>query len=425
VNAPSAELAEVVRVEGGRVVAVLARQLGDLGQAEDAVQEAALRALQTWPRSGVPAEPRAWLLTVARRKALDVLRREQRRSEKEAAAVALHEQLASGGGGDDGGEGGGGADLSGIDDDLLRLVFTCCHPALRREAQVALTLRTVCGLPVADIARVLMITEDSAAKRLVRTRQKIARAGIPYRVPRDAELPDRLASVAAVLHLVFTAGYVGVPDGELVRVDLCAEAIRLARLLDALLPGEPQLSGLLALMLLTHARRDARVDPSGQLVLLRDQDRRRWHHEEIDEGLARLADSLRRSDGLADRYQLEAAISACHSAPDGIDWPEVVRLYELLTEVAPSPAVTLNRAAALAEVQGPAAALPLLDELLAHPPAGAAGLGLHAVHADLLRRLGRRDEAAAAYRRALESGPSLPEQRFLQQRLASLTGTDG
>jgi RNA polymerase sigma-70 factor (ECF subfamily) len=403
----SAQLAEVVRIEGGRVVAVLTRTLGDLTLAEDAVQEAVLTALQTWPRSGLPDAPRAWLLTVARRKALDVLRREQNRTSKEEAAMGLAEQLR-----DD-----GPPEPSAVDDDLLRLVFTCCHPALGFDARVALTLRTVCGLSVPDIARVLMASEDAVAKRLVRTRQKIARAGIPYRVPPDAELPARLTAVAAVVHLVFTAGYAGTPGSELVRVDLCAEAIRLARLLADLMPGEATLLGLLALMLLTAARRDARLDANGELVLLADQDRSRWHSDEIAEGLALLDESLRRSDGLADRYQLEAAVAAAHVAPGGTDWHEVLRLYELLAEVAPSPAVDVNRAVAVGEVHGPEAGLALLDTLPPMPP-----LGLHVARADMLRRLGRTDDAVAAYRAALASAPSAPEVRFLQGRVAALIG---
>jgi RNA polymerase sigma-70 factor (ECF subfamily) len=406
-----AGLAEVVRVEGGRVVAVLARVLGDLAQAEDAVQEAALAAMTTWHAAGVPAEPRAWLLTVARRKALDVLRREHHRVGKEKEAMALIDQLRD----DQPSE----PNPSGIDDDLLRLVFTCCHPALALDAQVALTLRTICGLPVPDIARVLLISEDSAAKRLVRTRQKIAKAGIPYRVPPDAELPARLSAVAAVVHLVFTAGYAGSPGAELVRVDLCLEALRLARLLTDLMPGEPTLLGLLALLLLTTARRDARLDADDELVLLADQDRDRWHADEIAEGLQLLHESLRRSDGLADRYQLEAAIAACHVAPEGPDWSEVLQLYDLLLEVAPSRAVAVNRAVAVAGAQGPAAALPLLDALVSADADGeqAAALGLHAAHADLLRQLGRDASAAAAYRRALACRPSAPERRFLLRRL--------
>jgi RNA polymerase sigma-70 factor (ECF subfamily) len=403
----SAQLAEVVRIEGGRVVAVLTRTLGDLALAEDAVQEAVLTALQAWPRSGLPDEPRAWLLTVARRKALDVLRREQNRTSKEEAAMGLAEQLRDE----------GPPEPSAVDDDLLRLVFTCCHPALGFDARVALTLRTVCGLSVPDIARVLMASEDAVAKRLVRTRQKIARAGIPYRVPPDAELPARLTAVAAVVHLVFTAGYAGAPGSELVRVDLCAEAIRLARLLADLMPGEATLLGLLALMLVTAARRDARLDADGELVLLADQDRSRWHSDEIDEGLALLDESLRRSDGLADRYQLEAAVAAAHVAPGGTDWHEVLRLYGLHAEVAPSPAVDVNRAVAVGEVHGPEAGLALLDTLPPMPP-----LGFHVARADMLRRLGRPDDAVAAYREALASAPSAPEVRFLQRRVAALIG---
>jgi RNA polymerase sigma factor (sigma-70 family) len=412
VSASAAErLADVVRVEGGRVVAVLARSLGDLGRAEDAVSEAALAALQTWSVSGVPDEPRAWLLTVARRKALDVLRREQRRTDKEAQAVALIE--AQNVPEDDP----AANPASAVDDDLLRLVFTCCHPALRQEAQVALTLRTVCGLSVADVARALLIGEDTAAKRLVRTRQKITRAGIPYRVPTDAELPDRLGPVAAVVHLVFTTGYAGTPGAQLVRVDFCAEAIRLARLLVDLLPGEATLQGLLALLLLTDARREARLDEAGDLALLADQDRSRWNRGQIQEGLELLAESLRRSDGLADRYQLEASIAACHVAPSPTDWPEILRLYDLLTEVAPSAAVAINRAVAVAEVHGAGAALPLLDEAADASP-GPVSLGLHAARAELLRRLGRTDEAAGAYRQALRCGPSAPDRMYLERRLA-------
>ena len=417
-GAAARRLAETVRVEGAHVLAALTRTTGDLALAEDALQEASIAALQTWPRTGVPDEPRAWLLVTARRRALDALRREAARTGKEAAAAALADQLRAepvAGPGDSSLGGTTSPDEPGRD--LLRLVFTCCHPSLARETQVALALRTLCGLSTGEIAAVTLGSEPAVAKRLVRARQKIARAGIPYRVPADAELPDRLPAVAAVVHALFTAGYRGRAGGELVRLDLCAEALRLADLLCALMPGEPTLLGLHALLLLTHARRDARVDDAGDLVLLADQDRGRWHDGELALGRERLQDSLRRSDGLADRWQLEAAVAAQHTHRAGCDWAEVVRLYDLLTTVAPSPAVALARAVAIGERDGAAAGLAALGHVQ--------GLDdrhlLHAVRADLLRRLGDDEAASSAYEQALACGPSAAEERFLRRRLAEVT----
>ena len=415
-------LAETIRVEGRRVLASLTRTLGSLDLAEDAVQDAAVAALERWPIDGVPADPRAWLTVVARNRALDRLRREAKRPGKEALTLD---------GASDGTVGGTMERFDGdplaesvVRDDQLRLIFTCCHPALGLEARVALSLRTLCGLTTAEIARALLVPDATMAKRLVRAKQKIAVAHIPYRVPRDHELPDRLPAVLGVVYLVFTEGHTATSGDDLVRVDLCDEAVRLARLLRELLPDEAEVAGLLGLLVLTDARRATRVDAAGEIVLLADQPRDRWDGDLIDEGSALVTEALRRSGGSPGPYQLQAAIAACHAnAPtyEATDWRQIAELYRLLEERAPSPVVSLNRAVAVAERDGPAAGL-----AMAMSVAGLESFHLwHSTQASLLERLGRRDDAAVAYRHALACEPSEPERRFLVRRLAVVAGRDG
>jgi RNA polymerase sigma-70 factor (ECF subfamily) len=386
----------------------LTRALGSLDLAEDAVQDAAVAALERWPRDGVPDDPRAWLTVVARNRALDRLRREAKRSGKEATTMDPF-----------GGEPSPLPD-SVVRDDQLRLIFTCCHPALGLEARVALSLRTLCGLSTAEIARALLVPEATMAKRLVRAKGKIAGAHIPYRVPADHELPDRLPAVLGVVYLVFTEGHTATSGEHLVRVDLCDEAVRLARLLRDLLPDEGEVAGLLALLLLTDARRATRVDRDRELVLLADQDRGRWDRTAISEGADLVVEALRRSAGSAGPYQLQAAIAACHATSptyEATDWVEIAELYRLLEERAPSPVVSLNRAVAVAERDGPEAGLALVDAI-----DGLEHFHLwHAARADLLRRLGRGTESAAAYRAALDCESSAAERRFLDRRLAEVS----
>ena len=401
-------LTRVLRREGGRLTAVLAAAVGDLDLAEDALQDAGISALEVWPRTGTPRDPAAWLYVAARRKALDRLRREQRRDDREQAAVAMAAQLAP------------TLPPPGvIEDDVLRLIFTCCHPALDLDARVALALRTLCGLSTAEVARVLLVNEATMAKRLTRAKAKIRRAGIAFRVPAAAELAGRTAGVCAVVHLVYTAGHTAASGEELLREDLCDEAVRLGRLLVDLLPDQGSAQGLLALLLLTDARRSTRTDDSGDLVTLADQDRSRWDGERIAEGLALLDRSLGAGDGRADAYQLQAAIAACHAtAPSfaATDWAEVVRLYDILVDLAPNPVVRVNRAVARAELDGPGAALADLDAV----EVGARTFGWHVARADLLGRtgdlVGSREELGAA----LRLGGSEVERRHLEARLARL-----
>jgi RNA polymerase sigma-70 factor (ECF subfamily) len=413
---PEEQLAETVRLEGARVLATLIRTVGSLQLAEDAVQDAAVAALQAWRRDGIPDDPRAWLTVTARHKAYDVLRREAARPGKELASA-------------------GGAALvvpdlvpevlelvepvSVVRDDQLRLMFTCCHPALGREAQVALALRTLAGLDVAAIARGFLLPEATMAKRLTRARQKIAEARIPYRVPPDAELPGRLASVLAVVHLIATESHAPSAGEQLMRVDLEAEAVRLARLLNELMPGEPEVLSLLALLLFTAARRPARVDAAGYPVPLADQDRSRWDHAAIGEASGLLAEAVRRSGGVAGSYQLQAHLSACHStAPSyqDTDWDRIIELYDLLLGLSANPAVALNRAVAVGERDGPAAGLAALDAIT-----GMTRWHLwHAARAQALRGLGRNELAREALRRALELAPTGPERRLLTRRLTEL-----
>ena len=415
-TSPDHQLAETVRVAGAGVLATLTRTVGSLQLAEDAVQEAALAALRTWPETGIPKDPRAWLLVTARNKAYDILRRESARAAKETAASyearppratpdVAEEALAMLEPG------------SAVRDDMLRLIFTCCHPALAPEARVALALRTLAGLDVGAIARAFGVPEQTMAKRLVRARQKIATARIPYKVPGDSELPERIPAVLAVIHLIATEAHSPSSGGLVARIDYETEAIRLARLLAGLMPGEPEILGLLALLLLTAARRPARTSAPGTgPVLLRDQDRGRWDRAMIAEGTALLAEAVRRSAGVAGPYQLQAHLSACHSTAPAwaaTDWDRIIALYDLLLGPRPNPAVSLNRAVAVGERDGPAAMLAALDRLTALTRSHL----WHAARADALHRLGDQAGAAAALRTAIDLAPTAPERRLLAGRL--------
>lgn len=414
---PGERLAETVRVEGSRVLATLARTVGDLQVAEDAVQEASVAALRTWPRTGVPDNPRAWLAVTARHKAVDALRREAARSDKETTAESGWRSSPT----DPAEEAIQVLEPeSVVRDDLLRLVFTCCHPALGREAQVALALRTLGGLDVAAIARAFMVPEATMAKRLTRAKQKIAGARIPYRVPSDGELPERLPAVLGVVYLIATEAHAPTGGDDVVRVDLEAEALRLARLLADLMPDEPEVISLLALLLLTGARRSARVDRAGDPVLLADQDRSLWARGAIDEGSRRLAEAVRWSRGIAGPYQLQAHLAACHStAPSwaDTDWDRIISLYDLLLRAMANPAVALNRAVAVTERDGPEAGLEALDSIASL----SRSYLWRAARADALGRLGRRNEAEGELRQAAELAPSEPERRLLIRRLDTVS----
>jgi RNA polymerase sigma-70 factor, ECF subfamily len=412
----SREIERVFRSERQRALATLIRLLGgDFDAAEDALQEAFAEATTRWAAAGVPANPRAWLVSTARHKGLDRLRREVRFEEKrrQLAATAPRFEppkpldIALLEGGYDG----------ELGDDRLRLIFTCCHPALAVEAQVALTLRTLCGLGTEEIARAFLVPVPTLAQRLVRAKQKIRAAGIPYRVPPPELLAERLDAVLCTIYLVFNEGYAATSGPELLRLELAAEAIRLGRLLVELLPGESEARALLALMLLHHARRAARLDDAGELVLLEEQDRARWDQGEIAEGLTLVEGSLRQ--GGARPYALQAAIAALHAraaTAAETDWRQMAELYRLLAQLQPSPVVELNRAVAVAQAHGEEAGLRLLDQLEEKGELAGYHL-LPAARADLLRRLGRADEAAVAYRRALELAGNPAEQRFLTRRL--------
>jgi RNA polymerase sigma-70 factor, ECF subfamily len=392
-----AEVARIFRKESGRSVATLIRVVGDIDLAEDAVQEAFAVALHRWPADGLPPNPGGWITTTARNRAIDRLRRESRGRELLGEVVALLP-------GDQ--EPDVPEETGTVRDDRLRLIFTCCHPALSPEAQVALTLRLLGGLSTTQVARAFLVAEATMARRLVRAKHKIKAARIPYRVPADHELPGRLRPVLAVVYLVYTAGLTNPADQG-----LCAEAIRLARVLAALLPDEPEVAGLLALLLLTESRRMSRTRADGSLVLLGEQDRTRWDRALIAEGQVILRRCLRRDQ--PGPYQLQAAINAVHADAATIeetDWPQIVALYDHLLEVAPTPVVALNRAVAVGEVQGPAAALALVEEL----ELDSYHL-YHATRADLLARLGRSIEAAAAYQRAAAMAPTDAERAFLSQ----------
>jgi RNA polymerase sigma-70 factor (ECF subfamily) len=404
VTQPPAEVVDrLFRRESGRAVATLIRAIGSFDLAEDAVQEAFAIALERWPRDGVPDNPGAWITTTAGNRAIDRLRRDRVGREKSEGAEQLRalETLDA-------------DEMHDIPDERLRLIFTCCHPALAVESRIALTLRTVGGLSTREIARAFLAPEATIAQRLVRAKRKIRDAGIPYRVPPKDLLEERIGGVLTVLYLVFNEGY-SATTGTLVRVDLCDEAIWLTRVVDRLLPGEPEVGGLLALMLLQHSRRDARTDDRGEIVLLEDQDRARWDHDMIDEGVAELDRAIRgRRPG---PYQLQAAIAALHARaprPEDTDWPQIATLYARLAVADPSPVVELNRAVAVAMADGPAAGLSVLEPLaldLDHYHL------FHAARADLLRRLDRSDEARDAYERALELVTNPAERRFLERRL--------
>jgi RNA polymerase sigma-70 factor (ECF subfamily) len=404
------------REEQGRAVATLIRVTGDFDLAEEAVQDAFIRALETWPERGVPDNPGAWITTTARNRAIDRLRRRQRSFDKIEALgreTAVEQELAAI-------DPAPAEDAMPIADDRLRLIFTCCHPALAMEARVALTLRTLGGLTTPEIAHAFLVPEPTLAQRLVRAKRKIRDAGIPYRVPPAELLPERLDGVLRVLYLVFNEGYAASSGDELIRRELCAEAIRLARVVVSLLPGEPEALGLLALMLLHDARRDARVGANGELILLDDQDRARWDMARIDEGRAFIAVAL--AERRPGPYQVQAAIAALHDEaviPSATDWAQIASLYATLQRMAPSPVVELNLAAAVAMADGPAVGLAMMDGIAASGELDAYPY-LHSARADLLRRLERWSEADAAYQRALDLTTNGPERTFLEGRLAEV-----
>jgi RNA polymerase sigma-70 factor (ECF subfamily) len=400
------DVAAVFRAESGKAVATLVRSFGDLDVAEEAVQEAFLVAVERWPVDGVPPSPAGWIITTARRRGIDRVRRESTRDRRQRESVrtyAVDDPEPP-------------EEVGAVQDDQLRLIFTCCHPALAPAARVALTLRLIAGLRTPEIARAFMVPEATMAQRIVRAKRKIRDAHIPYRVPSDADLPDRLRSVLAVLYLVFNEGYLASAGDDAVRTELCAEAIRLTRQLVELMPDEGEAWGLLALMLLTESRRPARVDEHGAIVLLADQDRSRWDRALIDEGQSIVRRLLRRN--LPGPYQVQAAIAAVHSdasSAGDTDWDQIVQLYDLLRSLSPSPVVELNRAIAVGERDGAAAALELVD------PLGLDDYHLfHATRGALLDRLGRTDEAAAARARALELTTNRAEQALLRARTPEL-----
>jgi len=397
------------RSDWGRIVATLIGMIGDFDLAEECAQEAFTAAVDQWPTTGVPEFPRAWIIQTARHKAIDRLRHRTRSEEKlkvYAASGMIPEVEEP------------NYDTNEIPDDRLRLIFTCCHPALAPEAQVALTLRTLCGLETDEIARAFLVPPTTMAQRLVRAKRKIRDAGIPYVVPETKDMAERLDAVLTVIYLVFNEGYAATRGGPLLRTDLCTEAIRLGRLVRMLLAPEApaESTALLALMLLQDARRDARLDPAGDIVILEEQDRRRWDQPEIAEALPLVVEAFRGGPG---PYAVQAAIAALHcqaARAEDTDWPQILRLYDLLERLQPSPIVSLNRAVAVAMVQGPLAALPLIEELAAGGELSGYHL-LHAAKADLLRRAGSFAEAAESYARALELSTNESERRFLQRRL--------
>ena len=398
-----ADIERVFREEYGRAVAVLVRAFGDIDLAEEAVQDAFTVAVQRWPSTGLPPSPAGWIVTAARNRAIDRFRREATRDDRQAQADLLNSH-------------GEPAREGPVGDDILRLIFTCCHPALAASAQVALTLRLLGGLTTTEIARAFLVPEPTMAQRIVRAKAKISAAKIPYRVPGESELPGRLRSVLSVVYLIFNEGYAASSGDRLIRDDLCAEAVRLGRLLAGLMPEEPEVMGLLALMLLIDSRRAARTSPDGQLVLLADQDRSIWNREQIAEGQAIVRACLRRNE--PGPYQIQAAINAVHSdARTAADtqWTQILQLYDRLLALNPNPVVALNRAVALAEVQGPLEAIAVLDTL------DLPGYYLfHSIRADLLVRLGRNAEAAFAYDAALGLTTNAAERSFLERSREAL-----
>lgn len=410
--AARAAVEEIYRNESRRVLATLIRLLGDFDLAEEALHEAFISAVEQWPRQGLPGNPRAWLVSAGRFKAIDVLRRRARFAQSQAliadeldagdgSAIEIEEEL--------------------LEDDRLRLIFTCCHPALPPEAQIALTLREVCGLTTEEIARAFLTSAPTLAQRIVRAKNKIRDAKIPYEVPSREELPERLGTVLRVIYLVFNEGYAASSGESLTRHDLCGEAIRLARLVLQLLP-EPEVQGLLALMLLHESRRPARSTPDGDLVLMEDQDRSRWDRSLIEEGCVQVEQAL--SSRHFGPYAVQAAISALHAeatTAEATDWPQIVGLYDVLLRMEPSPVVHLNRAVAVAMRDGPAAGIALIDEIFA-TGALAQYQPAHAARGELCRRLGRYSEARESFRIALELTRQEPERRYLQRRLESLPG---